>query len=100
MAERVYERRLSGEEADLQYIFITKDMLNKFPSSDTKFNLALDGQDFKAVIAAISCDCIGTPHEHYHLKAEELFKQGDFKKGTHVVLYRIDANNYLLEASS
>jgi len=99
MAEQVYKRRLSGEEADRQYIFITKDMLNKFPPSDTKFNLSFDNQGFEAVIAAVSCDCIGTQHEHYHLKVDELFRQGDLKKGTHVALYKIDANNYLLEAS-
>jgi len=98
MAEQVYERRLSGEEADRQYIFITKDMLDRFPPSDTKFNLSFNDQGFEAMITAVSCDCIGTQHEHFHLKADGLFKQADLKRGTHIVLYRFDTNSYLLEA--
>lgn len=99
MADRVYERRLSGEEAAEKYVFITKDALNKFPPLDASFSLMFQDQGYKAVIAAVPCDCIGTPHEHYHLRAAELFEKTDLRKGSHVVVLKIDQSNYQLETS-
>jgi len=97
-AERVYERRLSGEESDEKFIFITKDALRKFPPLDSKFNLEFEGEGYESTIVAVSCDCIGTWHEHCHLKPAGLFEKIGFKKGTRITVSKIDNGTYRLEA--
>jgi len=98
MAERICSRRLSGEEVEEKFIFITKEVLNKLPALNTKFNLVYEDQEYQATISAVSCDCIGTWHEHYHLIGNDLFEKNDFKKGTQIELFRIDSSSYLLKA--
>ena len=97
-AERVYERRLSGEESDEKFIFITKDALRKFPPLDSRFNLEFEGERYESTIIAVSCDCIGTLHEHYHLKPAGLFEKIGLKKGTQIAVGKIDDGTYRLEA--
>lgn len=97
IVKQIYERRLSGEEADEKFIFITKDALNKFPSLDKKFSLEFEDETYEAMIVAVPCDCIGTWHEHYHLKSADLFEKTGFEKGTQVTLHKIDERNYLLK---
>jgi hypothetical protein len=98
MAVQVYSRRLSGEEVEEKFIFITKEVFGKLPILNTKFNLVWKDQEYQATISAVSCDCTGTWHEHYHLKADDLFEKNDFKKGTQIELFRIDSSSYLLKA--
>ncbi len=100
IVKQIYERRLSGEEANEKFIFITKDVLNRFPSLDTKFNLEFEDETYEAVIVAVPCDCIGTWHEHYHLKSAELFEKIGFKKGTQITLHEIDRGDYLLKTKA
>ncbi len=100
MAEQIYSRRLSGEEVEEKFIFITKEVLGKLPTLNTKFNLVCEDQEYQATISAVSCDCIGTWHEHYHLNANDLFEKNDFKKGAQIELFRIDSSNYLLKAKN
>ncbi len=97
MPNKIYERRLSGEEANEKFIFVTKDVLNRIPPLDTKFNLVFNDEDYEATVVAVPCDCVGTWHEHYHLKTAGLFEKNDLKKGTQVILYGIDEDNYLLK---
>lgn len=97
MADKVYARRISGEEAKERFIFITKDALSKFPSLDVQFRLVFEEQEYTAIISAVSCDCVGTWHEHFHLKVDEWFEKNNIQKGAQIEMSRIDADKYLLE---
>lgn len=100
MAGQAYERRLSGEEAAESFIFIIKKVLDQFPAVGNKFDLIFEDSSYEACIVAVSCDCVGTPHEHYHLKADELFARNDLEKGTYVTLFKTDDADYLLKVKS
>jgi hypothetical protein len=97
MAEKVYARRISGTEAAEKFIFITKDALKGFPSQDSRFKMVFDDRDFLVSIKAVSCDCVGRPHEHYHLMAGELFENDSIRKGSQIVIYRAGQDTYLLK---
>jgi len=79
----MYERKVTSEEENGNFLFILKDKLIFFPSQGKEFLLERGGKKFRAMIKAIPCSCVGTPHLHYHLISEAV--QG-LKRGTSIVI--------------
>lgn len=71
-----YRRKISKEEAEEGYIFITQDALQMFPQIDRKFYLVEARKETPVKVRAVSCICRGPeePHQHYHLNYRPLTK--------------------------
>ncbi|MFQ6135445.1 MAG: hypothetical protein ACE5KU_06515 [Nitrososphaerales archaeon] len=95
---KVYERRVSEEEADKGKLFIFKSKLSKFPSVDRSFQVEVDGEMFEAKIDAVPCTCVGPdkPHHHYYLASKELIEIVSKKKGEMVTVYKTGEETYRL----
>jgi hypothetical protein len=79
----MYERKVTSEEEKGNFLFILKDKLNFFPSQGKEFLLERRGKSFRAMIEAIPCNCVGTPHLHYHLTSEATL---GLKRGTSIAI--------------
>ncbi len=71
-----YQRRITKEEAEEGYIFITQDALKMFPEVDRKFYLVENKKETPVKVRSVSCICMGPeqPHKHYHLGYSPLTK--------------------------
>jgi len=88
-----YRRKISREEAEEGYIFITKEALKIFPPIDRKFYLVENKKETAAKVRAVSCICMGPeqPHQHYHLYYQPL------KKGEVVVIRSGEKSKYTIK---
>jgi len=92
----VYRRKLTPSEAKEKFILITKDRWSFFPLPGQTFDLRLGAEVFQVAVKAIPCQCVGTPHEHYHLPLEELSPLLEFAPGNVLVVQREDAGQYII----
>ena len=67
MKGNTYIRKISAEEAREGFVFITKDALTFFPPVGEELALAGPEGVANARLVAAPCECVGPPHEHYHL---------------------------------
>ncbi len=93
-AKTRYVRKLSAEEARERFIFVTQDSLGFFPPSGVPFPLRLGKEIFQATVEAVSCNCVGFPHQHYRIQAAELAPLLGLARGSRVVITREAANSY------
>ncbi len=73
-----YIRKISGEEAEKQFIMIVKNELHFFPEAGEEFQL-LDERTYRtAKVESFPCHCMGPeePHEHYYI-AKTGLRKGD-----------------------
>lgn len=88
-----YRRKISKEEAEEGYVFVTKDALKMFPEIDRKFYLIEGKKETPVKIRAVSCICMGPeePHQHYHLV------YGPLKKGEVVTIRSGEKSKYTIK---
>ena len=69
MAES-YRRKVSREEADEGYLFVTKDRLGFFPPEGIAFRLDDGGRTRSAELESRACTCRGPerPHRHWFVR--------------------------------
>lgn len=81
-----YRRKLSAEDVETGSILIEKSWWKRFPPPLEEFGVRVSGQPFVTTIVAEDCDCIGEPHQHYHLEAGHFAHLLDFSRGATVVI--------------
>ncbi len=88
-----YRRKISKEEAEEGYVFITKEALKMFPEIDRKFYLIEGKKETPAKVRAVSCICMGPeePHKHYHIQYSPL------KKGETVTIRQGEKSKYTIK---
>ena len=84
--EKVYERKISSEEAKQGYFLVLKNRLPFFPSIGSPFSVKVGAGEKKTVVESYHCECRGPqePHDHYFVRWPGLAK-GDrifIKKNT------------------
>ncbi len=74
--EKVYERKISSEEAAQGYFLVLKNKLLFFPSVGSAFSVKVGAGEKKAAVESYHCECRGPeePHEHYFVRWPGLAK--------------------------
>jgi len=77
----VHTRKLSREETEKGFLFITKRFLKESPPTGKVFKIKINGGCLNTRVVAVSCTCRGPnkPHEHFHtpLKILNESEEGD-----------------------
>lgn len=89
-----YERKLSVEESKGKFIFILKNALKKFPEPNKPFTVQIGDKKYNTRIKSVSCTCIGTPHEHYHMLVANIPELSNLKKGDIVIVKKLSDDIY------
>lgn len=74
MPKNSYSRKISGKEADNNFIFILKNNLSFFPPLGDNFVIKGNDVSCEVQVESYPCTCRGPdlPHEHYFIKWEGL----------------------------
>ncbi len=91
-----YRRKLSSEEARERYIFVTKDALGFFPPVGQPFELSLGDRSIPVALSAVDCSCVGEPHQHYRIEADELAGLVELSRGSVVSIAKDGSGSYSL----
>ncbi len=89
-----YRRRISAEEAREGFVFITKDAVRFFPPVGEEFEVRAAGATGRTRLAAVPCQCVGEPHEHYHLGGLSDALPFPLVKGSRVEIRRLPTGGY------
>ena len=89
-----YERKLSAEEAEGEFIFIIKSALKKFPQANKPFTVKVGDKGYSTRIESVHCTCVGTSHEHYHMLVANIPELSGLKKGDMVSIKKLSDDIY------
>ena len=89
-----YKRKISTEEAKDKFILILKSALKKFPQTNKSFTVQVGDKKYSTRIESIPCNCVGTPHEHYHMIVTNIPEFSNLKKGDMVTIQKLSDNIY------
>jgi flagellar motor switch protein FliM len=89
-----YERKISTEEAKGKFVFILKNALKKFSQTNKSFTMQVDNKKYSTRIESVSCTCIGTLHEHYHMLVANIPELSNLKKGDIVTIKKLSEDIY------
>jgi hypothetical protein len=81
-----YRRKLSSEDAETGTILIEKSRWRAFPPPMREFPVEVAGKRFATRIVAEDCECVRSPHQHYHLEAGHFRHALDFTRGAVIVI--------------
>lgn len=82
---KLYERKISTDEANEGYFLVLKNKLSFFPIVGTPFRIKAGTRNKKAIVESYRCTCQGPdePHEHYYIRWPGL------AKGDRVIVKRL-----------